>query len=576
MKKGLIDLHTHTEYSFEGIVTPALEVIEKARLKGVQTMAITDHNTTEGCIDVLEDIKKNPEKYEGFKFIPGIEITCDPARAVGYINQENVLRSSLSGGVHVLGYGINPYDERFRENARLYQTTIGLQTLAMYKFIHRYYGISVDKQRILNVLDDPSTTEYNVLKRVLTQGDNAPLTREMQKKHWWAKNITSKPKDYEAFLIRAKSVIHANKKNLFELEGLAKQDIYEMLHLIESSGGVAVLAHPTFYRPKRELNISDFELLTEFINALTVKYNQFSKLPMKGIVGIELLHGRTFDDQFRFKFYGKLAQEKGLFVTGGSDTHIKKEGREGYNNNLGYILKNYSIIRLDFVDQLPELLKSKERICNYKTVDEQASLFNDYQRVEPSEVIKYRTVSEKMSSFENEINIKLFQLKDLPNLDYVVEGEPATARLEYYLWLYNLYLTSVIKHKDVFFDEQNLFNNWLKTRQHYMGEVQEEIFNLSAKQAKFKIENLLKAYNSENDSLISHKIDENVTSNHESQEGYKDWFEEQKDIDKSKNLLPKTYDEILDKSKRLTNDTLNILEKEITGYSVKNYYENCL
>ena len=69
-----IDLHCHTRYS-DGS-TPLEEVIALAALRGVGTLAITDHDTMAGCETAL----RLGREY-GVRIIPGVEISAaDPAR----------------------------------------------------------------------------------------------------------------------------------------------------------------------------------------------------------------------------------------------------------------------------------------------------------------------------------------------------------------------------------------------------------------------------------------------------------------------------------------------------------------
>ena len=314
MKKGLIDLHIHTTYSKEGITTEPSAIIELAIIKGVETLAITDHNTTMGCIQALKYIEKNPELCEDLNFITGIEISCDTTSVMSFRDEKDHLRSSLAGGVHILGYGIDPYHQGYIDMARFYATDTGKRTLAMYKYIKRFYGISLDKDTLFSIVQDTEaqlsakeidedTILDGFLVRALTTGRNAPLGRKNQYENFY-KNIIRRDKvTYNDYIYRLKKTFNAVNS---ELDEVAKQDIFEMIALIEDSGGVAVIAHPAFYRPKRELSVADFEILSRFVDVVTSHTNSETGEFMRGVVGIELLHGSSFDDQFRFKFYDNL------------------------------------------------------------------------------------------------------------------------------------------------------------------------------------------------------------------------------------------------------------------------------
>jgi len=61
------DIHIHTNYS-DGANTPP-DVIRRAKKIGLSGIAITDHDTVEGCLNAKKYNSKN------FKIIPGVEIT---------------------------------------------------------------------------------------------------------------------------------------------------------------------------------------------------------------------------------------------------------------------------------------------------------------------------------------------------------------------------------------------------------------------------------------------------------------------------------------------------------------------
>ena len=81
----MIDLHVHTCFS-DGEHTPK-EVVEIAKVNGVDTISITDHDSVYGISEAILEGKK-----QGICVVPGIEITA-------FENRE----------VHVLGYNIDFY-----------------------------------------------------------------------------------------------------------------------------------------------------------------------------------------------------------------------------------------------------------------------------------------------------------------------------------------------------------------------------------------------------------------------------------------------------------------------------------
>ena len=60
MKK--IDLHIHSDFS-DGNYSIS-EICERCKNEGVYEIAITDHDTVEGCKEAVRIIASNPEKYK--------------------------------------------------------------------------------------------------------------------------------------------------------------------------------------------------------------------------------------------------------------------------------------------------------------------------------------------------------------------------------------------------------------------------------------------------------------------------------------------------------------------------------
>ena len=71
-----IDLHCHTRYS-DGS-TPLEEVVALASLRGVDTLAITDHDTMAGCAAALQCGAE-----QGVRIIPGVEISAADVKRGG-------------------------------------------------------------------------------------------------------------------------------------------------------------------------------------------------------------------------------------------------------------------------------------------------------------------------------------------------------------------------------------------------------------------------------------------------------------------------------------------------------------
>lgn len=66
---GKADLHTHTTAS-DGFLTPA-ELVKRAKKKGLETLAITDHDSIKGFLEGKETADE-----VGIELIPGVEFTA--------------------------------------------------------------------------------------------------------------------------------------------------------------------------------------------------------------------------------------------------------------------------------------------------------------------------------------------------------------------------------------------------------------------------------------------------------------------------------------------------------------------
>jgi len=120
-----IDLHAHTSES-DGTFTPA-EVVDLARERGLDTVAITDHDTTSG----LDEARRAGEEA-GVRVVPGIEFSAEYEGA----------------SLHVLAYWMDPGDEELQsELRRLIDTRFRRGELMVEKLQELGYPISFERVR---------------------------------------------------------------------------------------------------------------------------------------------------------------------------------------------------------------------------------------------------------------------------------------------------------------------------------------------------------------------------------------------------------------------------------------------
>ena len=83
-----LDLHIHSQYSKDAIGSPK-DIIKSLKKKGLQGMAITDHNTVEGSLKAVKIAPKD------FIIIPGIEISTSDGHILA-LNIEKSIAGNLS------------------------------------------------------------------------------------------------------------------------------------------------------------------------------------------------------------------------------------------------------------------------------------------------------------------------------------------------------------------------------------------------------------------------------------------------------------------------------------------------
>lgn len=265
-----IDLHTHTTYSDGELDITSL--ILEAKKAGVETLAITDHETIIGLINH----KKASNKY-GIKIIPAIEMNVNIS------------------GVHILGYYIDDINkvEKHFDKIKLENENIVFDIIKHLK----KYGIKIDEAAVIE-----NTLEYHKNKKsvvevnsdifkyqkefIITKNDIARTMQDIK--------ITSSINESYSKYLNDSTKKYCIKTN--------KIDAKEAIELIHESGGLTVLAHPMTVRTKKESLISICKTLKSY-----------------GLSGIEI-NGPRFTNKQNIQYKG-IAEQLNFIETVGSDFH---------------------------------------------------------------------------------------------------------------------------------------------------------------------------------------------------------------------------------------------------------------
>jgi predicted metal-dependent phosphoesterase TrpH len=193
-----IDLHTHTVYS-DGTFTPR-ELLELARDRALDVVALTDHDTTDGLMEALASGNEM-----GIEVVPGVELST--------------VRDG--DGVHVLCYLMDPgHPELVAELHRLREDRFTRGERMVGRLQELGYPITFD--RVQEIARGGNIIRPHVAQALVEAGVVAAL------------------KDaFSDELIGSGGKAYVQKHALHPLEAIA---------LIHRTGGVCVLAHPGTWR----------------------------------------------------------------------------------------------------------------------------------------------------------------------------------------------------------------------------------------------------------------------------------------------------------------------------------------
>lgn len=280
----IIDLHIHTTMS-DGVYTPK-EVIDEAKRNGVKIIAIADHDTTQAYTqDLFEYAEKND-----VKLINAVEISTKAQKA----------------GIHVLGYGFDLKDERFKE--KLYKIRN-----ARHDYLHNV----AQKLKILGY--DLNVEELDKIDAVTKAHISLDVIKNNSNKEKLLDEFGHIPNKGEFI----ETIMNENCPAYVKKETVTPK---EAAIMIREAGGKVVLAHPVAY--VHEDDFTDDDIL-----------NLINDMKPDGLEAYYLYvdrNNKMFDETSK---WSEFAKKNNLFITIGSDFHNK----DGIRPEIGFFNQNYSI-----------------------------------------------------------------------------------------------------------------------------------------------------------------------------------------------------------------------------------------
>ncbi|MBE3520352.1 MAG: PHP domain-containing protein [Firmicutes bacterium] len=283
---GVADLHVHTTAS-DGLFS-AEEVVSLCERRGICAVAIADHDTLAGVVELVPARASEPGPaghatscvssfhYRGVEIIPAVEINTE-----------------LDGKeVHILGYFV-PIDPG-SEFAILLDTLRRFRMDRVRAMVSRLeeLGLPVELERVLFFAKGESVGRPHVGQAMVEKG-----------------YVSSVKEAFERYLGTGKPA-YVPRVHLTPVQAVRS---------IVRAGGVAVWAHPG--------TAGCDHLLEELVN--------------NGLDGLECVHPQHSPEDTRR--YAALAREYGLIATGGSDFHGPGSAEGG---ELGEWVVHYSVVTL--------------------------------------------------------------------------------------------------------------------------------------------------------------------------------------------------------------------------------------
>ncbi len=235
---AVVDLHLHTTAS-DGRLSPT-ELINLVASKGLKTVAVTDHDSTEG----LAEAYKAAEAFPDLRLIPGIELSTDVP----------------GNEIHVLAYFIQYSDKGLQQVLSKFRDGRLDRAKGMVEKLNQM-GVEIEWDRVQAIAGDGAVGRPHVALAMVERG------------------YIKEPKDAFDTYIGRNGPAYVEREKMTPIEAI---------ELIRKWGGAAVVAHPA--------HIDDLENVLEELKEVGLAgmeafYAQYSEERIQDLVDIASKHG---------------------------------------------------------------------------------------------------------------------------------------------------------------------------------------------------------------------------------------------------------------------------------------------
>lgn len=251
MRYNLADLHTHS-FCSDGLRTPT-QAAEEAFEAGVQALSLTDHDTVEG----VEELLQAGERL-GVEVVPGAEMSA-------HVKEREV---------HILAYCLDWRNEHLGRHLDLLRQRRHDRGVAIVERLNDL-GVEISVEDVMSQASGGLVGRPHIAAAMVESGV-----------------VANKEEAFNRYLGDRAPAVVAKPYN-------GAEDVIELIH---SVGGVAVLAHPG--------NSVSEHLVAELVDS--------------GLDGLEVYHPAHLPHHI--EHYSGLADKYDLLQTGGSDSHGEPTG----------------------------------------------------------------------------------------------------------------------------------------------------------------------------------------------------------------------------------------------------------